>query len=230
MPNHPMWKLRRLAPRAKRVLERRKNEAPVLAAYEPKLIPAADLFIAHYDLAAHYKSTWQREMQEGRNAIAVLDNSVRSWVPLVVGDVESLDTSDFATSPVADDVILAAQRLLTRVEAHVDAAGTPLPYREPLAIDVRAKLEAGVKERSEAEAADQRFQQTLADARSSADAFEAVLQAFRKSLGLAVGRQDKDFQKLRIQRAAQRDEDDDPGAPVPELPDAPDENDDAVAA
>jgi hypothetical protein len=230
MPNHPMWKLRRLAPRAKRVLERRKSEAPVLAAYEPKLFPAADLFVAYYDLAAHYKSTWQREMQEGRNAIAVLGNSVRSWVPLVMSDVVNLDTSDFADSPVADDVILGAERLLTQVEAHSDAAGNSLSYRDSLVLDIRTRLEAGLKERREAEAADRRFQQTLADARGSADAFEAVLQAFRKSLGLAVGRHDKDYQKLRIQRAAQRDEDDDPGAPVPELPDAPDENDDAVAA
>ncbi|HWN68736.1 MAG TPA: hypothetical protein VNM90_13960 [Haliangium sp.] len=230
MPNNPMWKLRRLAPRAKRVLERRKNEASVLAAYEPKLVPAADLFIAFYDHAADYKSTWQREMQEGRNAIAVLGNSVRSWVPLVLSDVVSLDTSDFADSPVADDVILGAQRLMARVGAYSDAAGSPLSYRESLAVDVRVKLEAAVKERSEAEAADRQFQQTLANARSSADAFEGVLQAFRKSLGLAVGRQDKDYQKLRLQRAAQRDEDDDPGAPVPELPDAPDESDDEAAA
>jgi hypothetical protein len=230
MPNHPMWKLRRLAPRAKRVLERRKSEAPVLAAYEPKLIPAADLFVAYYDLAAHYKGTWQREMQEGRNAIAVLGNSVRSWVPLVAGDIENLDTSDFADSPVADDVILAAERLMTQVGAHSDAAGNPLSYRDSLVLDIRTRLEAGVKERGEAEAADRRFQQTLADARSSADAFEAILQAFRKSLGLTFGRHDKDYQKLRIQRAAQRDEDDDPGAPVPELPDTPDENDGAIAA
>jgi hypothetical protein len=228
--NNPMWKLRRLAPRAKRVLERRKSDAPVLAAYEPKLLPATDLFIAYYDLAAHYKSTWLREMEEGRNAIAVLGNSVRSWVPLVVGDVANLDTSDFADSPVADDVILAGQRLLTRVEGHRDAQGNPLSYREPLALDVRAKLEAGIKERGEAEAADRVYQQTLADARSSATAFETTLQAFRKSLGLAVGRHDKDYQKLRIQRASQRDEDDDPGAPVPELPDAPDEGDDTIAA
>ena len=230
MPNCPMWKLRRLAPRAKRVLERRKNDAPVLAAYEPKLLPATDLFIAYYDVAAAYKSTWQREMQEGRNAIAVLGTSVRSWVPLVAGDVENLDTSDFADSPVADDVILAAQRLLARVEGHTDAAGNPLLYRDALVLDMRTKLEAGVKEHGEAEAADQLFQQTLADARNSAEAFEAVLQAFRKSLGMAFGRQDKDYQKLRTQRAAQRDEDDDPNAPVPELPDAPDEDDGAVAA
>ena len=230
MPNNPMWKLRRLAPRAKRVLERRKSEAPALAAYEPKLLPAIELFIAYYDLAAYYKSTWLREMQEGRNAIAVLGNSVRSWVPLVASDVENLDTSDFAASPVADDVLLAAQRLLTRVEAQSDAAGNPLSYRDPLVSDVRGKLEAAVKESGEAEAADQLFQRAMADARSSANAFEAVLQAFRKSLGLAVGRQDKDYQKLRIQRAAQRDEDDDPGAPVPELPDASDDGDDANAA
>ena len=96
--------------------------------------------------------------------------------------------------------------------------------------DLSARLAAGVKERSEAEAADRAYQEVLAEARSAYAAFNVVLQAFRKSLGAVFGRNDKDFQKLRVQRAAQRDEEDDPDAPVPELPDAPGDDDDAIAA
>jgi hypothetical protein len=139
-------------------------------------------------VAAGYKNDWQREMQEGRDATAVLGTTVRSWVPLVASDIANLDGSEFADSPVPDDVIRSAEHLLAIVAARADAQGNPLPYR------------------------------ALADVRSAAEAFDPILQAVRKTLSIVGGRQDKDFQKLRIQRAAQRDEDDEPGAPVPELP------------
>lgn len=230
MKGYPMWKLRRLAPRALRVLERRKSEAPVLAAYEPRLVPAAQRYIAAYDRAAGYRSTWLREMAEGRGAMAVLASTVQAWVPLVTGDIANLNSSDFATSPVADDVISAAERMLEMAGAHVDAQGSALPYREALVADVSARLAAGLKERSEAEAADRAYQQILADARDAYGELGVVLGAFRKSLGAVFGRNDKDFQKLRVQRAAQRDEDDDPNAPVPELPDLPGDDEDEIAA
>jgi hypothetical protein len=230
MTAYPMWKLRRLAPRAVRVLERRKGEAPVLLAYEPRLVPVAERFITSYDRAAGYRSTWLREMEEGRGAMAALGSSVQSWVPLVMGDIANLNSSDFAPSPVAEDMLIAAERLLETASAHVDAQGSALAYREVLVADLGAKLEAGKKERSEAEAADRVYQQIVAEAREAFIDFHVVLRAFRKSLGAVVGRSDKDFQKLRIQRAIQRDEDDDPGAPLPELPDVPGDDDDEIAA
>jgi hypothetical protein len=230
MTAYPMWKLRRLAPRALRVLERRKSEAPVLAAYEPKLVPLAQVYIAAYDRAAGYRSTWLREMAEDRGAIATLASTVQGWVPLVAGDIANLNASDFAPSPVADDVVTAARLLIDMVAGHVDAEASALPYRDVLIADVGVKIAAGLKERAEAEAADREYQQILATARVAYADFNTVLQAFRKSLGTIFGRNDKDFQKLRVQRAAQRDDDDDPGAPVPELPDAPGDDEDDIAA
>ncbi len=230
MTAYPMWKLRRLAPRALRVLERRKSDAPVLTAFEPKLVPAAERYITAFDRAAGYRSTWLREMDEGRGAMAVLTSTVQGWLPLVVGDIANLNSSDFAPSPVADDVITAAQQLIDMAGEHVDAQGNALPYREALVADVSAKIAAGVKERTEAEAADRAYQQILADARDAHVELNTVLKAFRKSLRAMFGSNDKDFQKLRGQRASQRDEDDDPGAPAPELPDVPGDDDDDIAA
>ncbi len=230
MTAYPMWKLRRLAPRALRVLERRKSEAPMLVAYEPKLVPAAERFMTALDLAAGFRSTWLREMAEGRGAMAALTTTVQGWLPLVVGDIANLNSSDFAASSVADDVITAAERLLELAGEHVDAQGSALPYRDALVTDLSAKIATGIKERTEAEAADSEYQQILAEARRADADFRALLRAFRKSLGAVLGRNDKDFQKLRVQRAAQRDEDDDPGAPVPELPDVPGDDDDEIAA
>ena len=49
--------------------------------------------------------------------------------------------------------------------------------------------------------------------RDTAEAFNTELKAFRRTLGNVVGRSDKDYQKLRADRAAMADEDDDPAAP-----------------
>ena len=230
MTAYPMWKLRRLAPRSLRVLERRKSEAPVLAAYEPRLVPVAERFMTTYDRATAYRSTWLREIAEGRGAMSVLTNTVQGWLPLIAGDIANLNTSDFVAAPVADDVVNAARLLIDMASGHVDAQGNALPYREALVTDVGAKIAASLKERAEAEAADRMYQQFLADARVACREFNVLLQAFRKSLGTLFGRNDMDFQKLRVQRAAQRDEEDDPGAPVPDLPDAPGDADDDIAA
>ena len=70
MATTPAWKLRRLAPRAKRVQARRSADAPVLAAYTTTLPPKADAFVAAYDAAAKYENTWRREMREGKGAVA----------------------------------------------------------------------------------------------------------------------------------------------------------------
>src|SRR4051812_18305973 len=79
--NTPLWKLRRLAPRAKRVQARRAADAPAVAAYGPTLLAKADAFIAAYDSAARYETTWRKEMAEGKGAIAALVAAIRAWLP-----------------------------------------------------------------------------------------------------------------------------------------------------
>ncbi|WP_428264805.1 hypothetical protein [Haliangium sp.] len=216
MPSVPLWKLRRLAPRAKRIIERRKNDSPVFTAYEATVVAAVDEYVAAYDQAAGTRANWRREMQEGRDAIQVLSVCVRSWIPLVSRDVPGFSGNDLRASSVPDDVIGGAEHLLGATAAHEAATGTTLAYREALAADVTAKLDAARKERSEAEGADQGYQQTLADVRAKGDVLATELRSLRRTLEALVGRSDKDYQKLRIQRAARRDEDDDPNAPPPD--------------
>ena len=54
MSSTSAWKLRRLAPRAKRVQARRAGDAPVLAVFAQTLPVKADAFIIAYDAAAKY--------------------------------------------------------------------------------------------------------------------------------------------------------------------------------
>ena len=57
---------------------------------------------------------------------------------------------------------------------------------------------------SEAEAADSKYQELLRDVRATSAVFDLELQTFRRTLGNVAGRSDKDFQKLRTERASHR--------------------------
>src|SRR5688572_5780615 len=71
-------------------------------------------------------------------------------------------------------------------------------------------LAAAEKEWAGAEAADSKYQKLLADVRAAASVCDLELQLFRRTLRAALGRNDKDFQKLRGEKAGQPDEDDPP--------------------
>jgi hypothetical protein len=221
MAQAPLWKLRRLAPRAKRVIDRRKGEAPVIAAYESTMVSAADRYMAAYDQAARYRATWKQEMAEGASAVAELATTLRSWIPLLARDVGGFDGSVFLDTAVPDDVISDGEQILATVVARVAEGREPLAYAAPLVADVTGRVEAAKKEHAEAEAADKIYQERLAEVRREAETFHNELRTFRRTVAALVGRNDKDYQKLRMQRAAQRDEDDDPAAPAP--PDGGDE-------
>jgi hypothetical protein len=222
MASTPAWKLRRLAPRAKRVHARRSEESPVLIAYSTTLPSKVDAFIAAYDSAAKYENTWRREMREGKGAVAALVKVVRGWLPLLVRDVPDFDASTFADKPdVPDDVIEDGARLVDVIEGSLDADGKPLQYRDAALKSLTAALAAANKEWSEAEAADATYQKLLKETRATGAVLDIELQAFRRSLAQVAGRGDKDFQTLRVERAAHKDDEDDPSAPPPSGPVAP---------
>lgn len=216
MPSAPHWKLRRLAPRAKRVLARRSGEAPVLAAYSATLPGKADAFIQAYDSSAHYQTDWRREMKEGKSAVADLLKLLRGWLPLLARDIPGFDSSSFGDQPdVPDDVIEDAERLVLALTGAKDHSGKDLPFEDAASKVLEPAIQAAMKEWSEAEASDAKYQSLLAEVRSTADAFDKELQAFRLSLGSVVGRSNKDFQKLRAERASQADDEDEAEGPKP---------------
>jgi hypothetical protein len=215
MARVPLWKLRRLAPRAKRVIERRKGDAPVMAAYERTVAPAADRYMIAYDRATQMRGTWKLETRERQEAMASLSVALQCWAPLVIRDVQSFDNSAFLQTSVPDDIIHDAEYIVTLVLEHAAKTGAALAYQEPLIVDMNGKLNAGRKEHAEAEAADKDYQQALANVRREAEAFQTELTTFRRTLAALLGRSDKDYQKLRVEHASQKDEDDDPNAPPP---------------
>jgi hypothetical protein len=216
MASSTQWKLRRLAGRVIRIIQRRKASSPVIGAYEGTTVPKARAFTQAYDRTATYAGTYRKEMNEGRNAVGVLLTAMRAWIPLVARDVSGLIASVFGDQPnVPDDVIDDAERLITIIDLHRNAADEPLPYREAALAQLTPALESAAKEWQEAESADKTYQDLLQTVRAAADAFDVDLIALRRSLIAVGGRNDKDYQKLRAIRAAAADEDDDADGPPP---------------
>ncbi|MBN1612753.1 MAG: hypothetical protein JW940_39390 [Polyangiaceae bacterium] len=219
MASTPHWKLRRLAPRAKRVQARRAAEFPAIAAFGPTLLPKADAYIAAFDASMKYAADWRKEMGEGKDAIAGLIGELRAWLPLVARDVPGFDASTYADKPtVPDDALEDAERFAEVIEEHRDATGLGLPYAQQALGRLVPLTASADKESQEAEAADVTYQRLLREVREAGARLDQELVLFRRTLAAVVGRNDKDFQKLRAAKAQQPDEDDDAGAPAAPAP------------
>jgi hypothetical protein len=213
MASSPHWKLRRIADRVLRVHARKSPTSPALAAYDETLPPKVKAFIAAYDAARASEAAWRRDMAEGRGAVAALVKRMRAWLPSFTRDVPGFQAGDFADRPdVPDDVLGDATRLFDAIDASVPPAA-PVKWAASFEADLTPLFQSAVSEWHEAEAADATYQGLLRAVREAAAAFDAELQLYRVSLAAVVGPRDKDFQKLRAERAGQRDEED--AAPLP---------------
>jgi hypothetical protein len=144
------------------------------------------------------------------------------WAPLLKRDVPGFDGATFGDQPqVPDDVIEDGERMSEVIDEFRDSKGEPLSYQKPALDRFGPLLQAAAKEWAEAEAVDWKYQQLLAQVRKLADALQTELVAFSRSLLSVVGRSDKDYQKLRAERAGWPDEDDDANAPSPPKPVVP---------
>lgn len=215
----PQRMLRRLASRFIRVLNRRASASPALASLAKTGVPKAEAFIKSYDKCQLYQADWKKEMAEGRGAILALVAVVRSWLPQVKRDVPGFDSSAFVDRPdVPDDVLEDAERLLSTIQDYRDGQGQPLSYQTEAVETLTLALQAAAKEWAEAEASDSTYQQLLASVRELSAIMQGEMVALRRTLVVVVGRSDKDFQKLRVERGGFPDEDDDPNAPPPSKP------------
>ncbi len=215
----PQWKLRRLAPRAVRILKRRAGASPAVGAHMATVGPQAETYTAAYDRAVKYATTWKKEMEEGRTAVAALLKQIQAWVPLLLRDVPGFDGSVYGDKPgVPDDVLEDGERLLSVIDEARTAKGEQLSYRQQALAVLDPLVKAAVKEWGEAEAADKEYQSVMASLRTQADELQRSLVSLRHTLLIEVGRKDKDYQKLRAERAGYPDEDDDPAAPPAPAP------------
>lgn len=223
MSDVPFWKRRRLASRANRILERRSAEAPALKAFEITLKPKCLSFIAAYDSGAKSEFKWRNEMKEGRGAVALLLQQIRTWNPILQGIVPGFDGKSIGDRcDVPDDILNDGETLLGVAMDYKDGSGQALPFLAEIQNTLGPAIDAAAKEWAEAEAADKEYQNSLALVRSTGDEFQAQLVLFRRAFAAIFGRSDKDYQKLRVERAGTPDEDDDAsGGATPPAPPSP---------
>ncbi|MBU1241435.1 hypothetical protein KKF84_07480 [Myxococcota bacterium] len=212
----PYWKLRRLAARCLRVLDRKKGTDPVFTAFEFSVRPVAANFIKAFDEIGKAKATLSKEREEGRSAVDRLFVITRAWLPLLKRDIPGFDTMEFtSTRAVLDDILEDAIRLHGMVTDYAEGSPTPLSYAADCLASLDTAINSAQKEITEAEQSDVTYQSLSRALRDMATDLEKQMVAFRRTLAVVSGRADKDYQKLRLERAGATDVDDDPAAPLP---------------
>ncbi|MBU1241423.1 hypothetical protein KKF84_03825 [Myxococcota bacterium] len=212
----PFWKLRRLAARCLRVLDRKKGTDPVFSAFEFGLRPVATNFISAFDEIGKAKATLKQEKDEGRTAVERLFTVTRAWLPLLKRDIPGFETMEFTSNKdVLDDILEDAVRLHGVVMDYAEGSSAPLPYAADCLSSLDTAINSAQKEITEAEQSDVTYQSLARSLREMATELEKQMVAFRRTLAVVSGRTDKDYQKLRLARVGTPDVDDDPAAPLP---------------
>ncbi len=207
------WKSRRLAARALKVYSRHADK-DAIGAYARSLSPLAEGYIASYDAAGRYESTWRREMAEGRGAMAELARELGAWKPHLAREKPEVDLSSIGDRPtVPEDLVEDARGLAESLENVRDPEGNTPGWATKGAAKLRELASRAEKETDEAAAADAQHNELLARVRAAKAPFDAELSRFRSTLEAVLGRAHPDFQKLRADKAGAADVEDDPAGP-----------------
>jgi hypothetical protein len=150
-----------------------------------------------------------RERTEGDRAVARLRERMTGWLASLRRDVPGFGNEGFRMDgAIPDDDIAAASRLVETASSYVDGQEQPLRYKAELEDDLRVAIAAAEREWSEAQDALSALQILQKEVREANANLSQELSAFRRALGAAIGRSHRDFQKLRVSRGAEPDEED----------------------
>ena len=103
MPSISQEKLRRLAARSIRVLNRHKEAAPAVGAYVGSLDTSAQAFVAAFDQVHSSRPARGASRSTGKEGTEHLVKTLRMWIALVDKDVPSFDRSNYLMRPVVTD-------------------------------------------------------------------------------------------------------------------------------
>lgn len=195
-----LWKLRRLAPRAKRVLDRHKDRQAALQAYLLTLLPAADAFMDTYDRLRTLTATRGQELAQGKAAVATVVDKMASWAAQLgaIGAIEDFDPRDFGDNPaVPDDVLSDADALVDIVQTQLETEPESIPFGQALIDDMVPAVESAKQEWVEATGLKSDHQELVNQNRENARVLSGLLVAFRRSIARVLGRNHPDYQTLR---------------------------------
>ena len=190
-------RLRSIAGRAVRVVERQKALDVGVAAVAATLVPAAEAFMEAYDAVTQVQASQRREMKEGRSALVALVKRVRACVAMAHAAGLDFDSRELTGNVDAPDRLLSdANRVVALFTAAASASPQFQPVLEALQSDtVKASEEWA---HAQAERVDQQSRQ--AQAREYALAFQREVVALRRVLRTLVGTSHLDYQALRNAR------------------------------
>lgn len=197
------WKLRRLAARVLRVLERHAGLDPALGSFQGTLGLAAQGFIDTYDGLRALGVTADRELAQGKQAVELLGTKLISYSAQIeaTGKIEGFKRTDYdGAASVPDDVISDAEVFVDVVKRQVDDDPESLPMAQSMLDDMVAALEAAKKEWAEADGLRADYRALLEQNRENAKMLSGLLVAFRKALGRILGRAHPDYQTLRANK------------------------------
>lgn len=202
----PNWKLRRMVPRALRVLGNHKGSFEELKAIELTLVPAAQRFVELYD-TARVSETPRREVSESRKALRRLELGIRRWTGIVTRDIPGFTLASFLDGDaLSDDLIGGAERFLEVVRGFKGSNGEAPSYVADLLARVTPLLEEATQSWDAAQNHMAAERELLRQTRAAAALVQKELVALRRTLRATLGSTHRDYQVLRIVRVAQ-DED-----------------------
>ncbi|HEX2882259.1 MAG TPA: hypothetical protein VHO25_22215, partial [Polyangiaceae bacterium] len=202
----PNWKLRRMVPRALRVLGKHKDGFEELKTFELRLVSAAQRFVEVYD-ASRVGETPRQEVVDARKALRKLELGIRRWTGILTRDIPGFTLASFLDgASLSDDLIGGAKRFLDLVRGFKTADGEPLEY----VANIQARVTPLLAEATCCwEAAQDHMaaeRELLRQTREAAAVVQKELVALRRTLKVILGATHRDYQVLRLSRVAQ-DED-----------------------
>jgi hypothetical protein len=201
----PNWKLRRMVPRALRVLGKHKGSFEELKRFEG-IVPAAQRFVELYD-ASRVGETPRQEVIDARKALRKLELGIRRWTGILTRDIPGFTLASFLDgASLSDDLIGGAKRFLDLVRGFKGANSEPLEYAADVVARVTPLLDEATRCWDAAQDHMATERELLRQTREAAAIVQRELVALRRTLKVILGATHRDYQVLRLSRVAQ-DED-----------------------
>jgi hypothetical protein len=199
--------LRRLAPRAARVLDKNADKDPALAALGVSLEPTIATFERVYDAHKVRVSRRASMTASARATVRRLEHAVGIWLVLVASDL-GVDPARFrAPTGVPDDVIALASQLVRLLEEHMAGNESPTPAAAQAIADLAPRIAEARAQWVEARKAMTELQEEAQQVRNAAQELHAGLVVLRRVLRRVIGSRHLDYQTLRVERSREDGED-----------------------
>jgi hypothetical protein len=179
------------------VVEQHKELHPGIAEAATTVEPAATAFIKVYDDAVEFHTAQSREMEQGKESLAVLEREIRSCLAIVYHRLPGAEVNELDGSvDTPNRLISDGYKVITLLAKAEVSQGEALKAR------LEAALKAAEAQWHKAQEARMVLQQRQAIVREHAIALNKELVALRRLLHVVVGTHHLAYQTLRTSRAS----------------------------